>query len=191
MGVAEANMVSLAAGFSKQGFIPVVDTFTQFGVTKGALPLFMANLSQAPVIAVFSHAGLQDAADGASHQCLTYLAKTCALPMTDVYCLSSSEEAFSLMTQAIESFAQAYKEGKVPRTKIFFLGREIFPPTYLPEDYSYKLGQAQIVYSQLENKEKALTLWTAGPLLEQALRAGQILFEKGWKIIVVNASIVN
>ncbi len=191
VGVAEANMVSLAAGFSKQGFIPVVDTFTQFGVTKGALPLFMANLSQAPVIAVFSHAGLQDAADGASHQCLTYLAKTCALPMTDVYCLSSSEEAFSLMTQAIESFAQAYKEGKVPRTKIFFLGREIFPPTYLPEDYSYKLGQAQIVYSQLENKEKALTLWTAGPLLEQALRAGQILFEKGWKIIVVNASIVN
>ena len=191
VGVAEANMVSLAAGFSKQGFIPVVDTFTQFGVTKGALPLFMSNLSQAPVIAVFSHAGLQDAADGASHQCLTYLAKTCALPRTDVYCLSSSEEAFYLMTQAIESFAQAYKEGTVPRTKIFFLGREVFPPTYLSEDYSYQLGKAQIVYSQLENKEKALTLWAAGPLLEQALEAGQVLFEKGWRVIVVNASIIN
>ena len=191
VGVAEANMISLAAGFSKQGFIPVVDTFTQFGVTKGALPLFMANLSQAPVIAVFSHAGFQDAADGASHQCLTYLAKTCALPMTEVYCLSSSEEAFSLMTQAIESFAQAYKEGRVPRTKIFFLGRETFPPAYLSEGYSYKLGKAQIVYSQLENKGKALTLWAAGPLLEQALKAGQILFEEGWKVLVVNASIIN
>lgn len=191
VGVAEANMISLAAGFSKQGFIPVVDTFTQFGVTKGALPLFMANLSQAPVIAVFSHAGFQDAADGASHQCLTYLSKTCSLPMTDVYCLSSSEEAFALMNQAIESFAQAYKEGKTPRTKIFFLGRETFPPSYLPKDYNYKLGKAQVVYSQLKGEGKAVTLWTAGPLLEQALVAGKTLVKKGWKVIVANASIIN
>ena len=191
VGVAEANMISLAAGFSKQGFIPVVDTFTQFGVTKGALPLFMANLSQAPVIAVFSHAGFQDAADGASHQSLTYLAQTGALPNTDVYCLSSSEEAFHLMTQSIESFARAYKEGKTPRTKIFFLGRETFPPSYLPSDYSYKMGKAQVVYSELANKEKAITLWAAGPLLEQALEAGKTLCEKGWKVVVVNASIIN
>lgn len=191
VGVAEANMISLAAGFSKQGFIPVVDTFTQFGVTKGALPLFMANLSQAPVIAVFSHAGFQDAADGASHQSLTYLAQTGALPNTDVYCLSSREEAFHLMTQAIESFAQAYKAGKIPRTKIFFLGRETFPPSYLPLDYSYQMGRAQVVYSQLEGTKEAITLWAAGPLLEQALEAGKRLFEKGWKVIVVNASIIN
>ena len=191
VGVAEANMISLAAGFSKQGFIPVVDTFTQFGVTKGALPLFMANLSQAPVIAVFSHAGFQDAADGASHQSLTYLAQTGALPNTDVYCLSSREEAFHLMTQAIESFARAYTEGETPRTKIFFLGRETFSPSYLPSDYSYKMGKAQIVYSQLENKGKSITLWAAGPLLEQALIAGKKLFEKGWKAIVVNASVIN
>lgn len=191
VGVAEANMVSLAAGFSKEGFIPVVDTFTQFGVTKGALPLFMASLSQAPVIAVFSHAGFQDAADGASHQSLTYLAQTCSLPMTDVYCLSSSAEAFSLMTQAIESFARAYKEGKTPRTQIFFLGRETFPPSYLPEGYDYKLGKAQVVYSELEGKGKAVTLWAEGPLLEQAFQAGNTLVKKGWKVIVANASIIN
>ena len=192
VGVAEANMVSLGAGFSKQGFIPVVDTFTQFGVTKGALPLFMANLSQAPVIAVFSHAGFQDAADGASHQSLTYLAQTGSLPLTDIYCLSSSAEAFALMTQAVQSFAKAYKEGKVPRTKIFFLGREVFPPSYLEEDYAYQLGKAQVVFSNLENAEgKGVTLWVEGPLVEQALSSGKILFEKGWRVKVVNASIVN
>ena len=191
VGVAEANMVSLAAGFSKEGFIPVVDTFTQFGVTKGALPLFMANLSQAPVIAVFSHAGFQDAADGASHQSLTYLAQTSSLPMTDVYCLSSSAEAFSLMTQAIESFAEAYKEGKTPRTKIFFLGRETFAPSYLPDGYDYEMGKAQIVYSHLKGEGKALTLWAAGPLLEQALMAGEMLVKRGWKVIVANASVIN
>ena len=42
-----------------------MDTFGQFGVTKGNLPLTMAALSQAPVIAMFSHVGFQDAADGA------------------------------------------------------------------------------------------------------------------------------
>ena len=220
MGVSEANMISTASGFSKQGFIPIVDTFTQFAVTKGALPLFMANLSQAPVIGVFSHLGLQDAADGASHQCLTYLAQTGSLPMTDVYVLSSREEAFALMIQAVKSFAQAYKTGKTPRTQIFFMGRESFPHSYLNQTgfeisatekvfsscgqdveheflnnktYPYKLGQAQVVSSQgeLDSKGKAVTLWTEGPLLEQALLASQILVKKGWKVIVVNASIIN
>src|SRR5690606_29012469 len=72
VGVAEANMFSVAAGMSKCGYIPVVDTFAQFGVTKGALPLTMAALSEAPIIAILSHTGFQDAADGASHQALTY-----------------------------------------------------------------------------------------------------------------------
>ncbi|MCX6871483.1 MAG: thiamine pyrophosphate-dependent enzyme, partial [Verrucomicrobia bacterium] len=74
VGIAESNMISVAAGLSKVGFIPIVDTFGQFGVTKGNLPLTMAALSQAPVIAMFSHIGFQDAADGASHQATTYLA---------------------------------------------------------------------------------------------------------------------
>src|SRR5262249_25296328 len=49
VGVAEANMISVGAGFAKAGFVPIVDTFGQFGVTKGNLPLTMAALSQAPV----------------------------------------------------------------------------------------------------------------------------------------------
>jgi transketolase len=49
VGVAEANMISTGAGLAKAGFIPVVDTFGQFGVTKGNLPLTMSALSQAPV----------------------------------------------------------------------------------------------------------------------------------------------
>src|SRR5207244_5956256 len=60
VGVAEANMISTGAGFAKSGFIPIVDTFGQFGVTKGNLPLTMAALSQAPVIALFSHVGFQE-----------------------------------------------------------------------------------------------------------------------------------
>ena len=45
VGVAEANMISTAIGLSLSGYIPIVDTFAQFGVTKGALPLTMGSLS--------------------------------------------------------------------------------------------------------------------------------------------------
>jgi transketolase len=80
VGVAESNMISTAIGLSVGGYIPVVDTFAQFGVTKGALPLTMASLSQAPVIALFSHTGFQDAADGASHQALSFYAQVSSIP---------------------------------------------------------------------------------------------------------------
>ena len=123
VGVAESNMISLASGLSSQGFVPIVDTFAQFGVTKGALPLLMAAQSGNPVIAIFSHMGFQDAADGASHQALGFVAMTAALPNTDVYVLSCSEEARQLVGQAIEGFASSQSKGDVPRQKIFFLGR--------------------------------------------------------------------
>jgi transketolase len=86
VGIAEANMVSTGAGLAKAGYIPIVDTFGQFEVTKGNLPLTMAALSQAPLVAIFSHVGFQDAADGASHQASTYFAATSAIPHTVVNC---------------------------------------------------------------------------------------------------------
>src|SRR5579859_7332390 len=101
VGIAESNMISVGAGLSKSGFIPIVDTFGQFGVTKGNLPLTMAALSQSPVIALFSHVGFQDAADGASHQATTYFAATSAIPHTVVIAPSCADEAESLMYQAI------------------------------------------------------------------------------------------
>lgn len=185
VGVAEANMFSVAAGLSKQGFIPIVDTFAQFGVTKGALPLFMASLSASPVIAILSHIGFQDAADGASHQCLTYLAQTGSIPNTIVYTLSSKAEAQSLMEQAIDSFK------KEKKNLIFFLGREKFPPSYLSSNYSYKLGKAQVIFSKLSQSKKACTIVATGTLLEEAWKAGQILAKKNWDIIIVHPSVIN
>ena len=105
VGIAEANMVSVGAGYAKSGYIPIVDTFGQFGVTKGNLPLTMAALSQAPVIAMFSHIGFQDAADGASHQATTYIAAVSSIPHTCVIMPSCPDEAESLMYQAIQRYA--------------------------------------------------------------------------------------
>lgn len=190
IGVAEANMVSVAAGFSKSGYIPIVDTFSQFGVTKGGLPLTMAALSEAPVIAVFSHAGFQDAADGASHQALSYFAQVGAIPHTDVYCLSTSEEAEVLVGQAIESFVLARKKGEVPRSKIFFLGRENFPQSLFANPPHYQLGKGQLVFEKVV-PGKTITLVGAGPLLHQALAAAKALTAEGFGALVVNPSQIN
>ena len=191
VGVAESNMISVGAGLSKEGFIPVVDTFSQFGVTKGALPLVMAALSEAPVIAIFSHAGFQDAADGASHQALSYLSMTSSIPHTDVYCLATSVEAHALVTQAIEKFAKDKKEGRVPHTQIFFLGRETFPLSCMEDSYKYELGRSQLVFDNSSGFEKSVTVVAAGPLLHQALIAAKSLQEEAVGTIVIHPSVIN
>lgn len=190
VGVAESNMVSTAAGLSIGGFIPVVDTFAQFGVTKGALPITMANLSLGPVIAVFSHTGFQDAADGASHQALSFFAQVSSIPHTEVYALTSSSEADALVSQAIDRFANDRKGGKVPPSMIFFLGRENFPRTYVNE-LTYKLGHAQEIHSDAPQANKAVTIVAAGSLLPEALKAAKALKEKGIGSIVINPSSIN
>lgn len=191
IGVAESNMISMAAGVSKEGFIPIVDTFAQFGVTKGGLPLTMAALSEAPIICIFSHVGFQDAADGASHQALTYFAMTSAIPHTDVYALTSSVEAEALLSQAIDEFASERKAGRVPHSKIFFLGRENFPTRYLTSDYKYRLGNAQVVFDNTDKYTNGVTIVASGALLHQALEAAYVLEGESRGVCVVNPSSIN
>ncbi|MCB9026955.1 MAG: transketolase [Bdellovibrionaceae bacterium] len=191
VGVAESNMVSVGIGLSKEGYIPIVDTFSQFGVTKGALPLIMSALSQGPVIAIFSHAGFQDAADGASHQSLSYLAMTNSIPYTDSYVLSCSLEAEELVTQAIQDFVDKKKKGEVPRSKIFFLGRENFPRWVNKENETYTLNKAKVVFDNTDRFDHSVTLVAAGPLLFHALMASEELATENCGTIVVNPSVIN
>lgn len=190
VGVAESNMVSAAVGLSKLGYIPVVDTFAQFGVTKGALPLTMGALSEAPIIAVFSHTGFQDAADGASHQALSYLAMMSSIPHVDVFSLSCSEEADALLFSTIENFANSWKAGKVPNSAIFFLGRENFPKSYVAGT-KYDLQKAQVLMDTTVGKAKAVTIATTGSLVPQALEAARALESKGVGAVVINSAKIN
>ena len=185
VGIAEANMISVGAGFAKVGFIPVVDTFGQFGITKGNLPLTMAALSQAPVIALFSHVGFQDAADGASHQATTYFAVTSPIPHTTVISPSCSDEAESLMYQAIEQYAADRKSGKDGQSYIFFVGRENYPVAWV-EGATYPWGKAQVL-----RKGKDITLIGCGPLLNAAIEAGKKLAAEGIEATVINNPFIN
>jgi transketolase len=191
VGIAESNMISVAIGLSKEGYIPVVDTFAQFGVTKGALPLIMSALSQGPVIAIFSHAGFQDAADGASHQALSYFAMTHSIPYTDTYMLSCSGEAEMLVTQAIEEFANAKKQGKVPHSKIFFLGRENFPRWMQTENENYKLGKSFLVFDNTSEFSKSIIIAATGPMVFNSLAAAKELGRQNVGCAIINPIAIN
>jgi transketolase len=186
VGVAESNMVSVGAGLAASGMIPVVDTFAQFGTTKGALPLTMANLSQAPVICVYSHTGFQDAADGASHQALSYFAMSQAIADVEVISLSCSDEAYALVTQAVEDYAAKVERGETPKSTVFFLGRENFP-RYYQDGETYKLG-SQKVYKSSGGSSKRLTLAVNGSLMMEAFCAKAELEKEGIDTDIVHVS---
>ncbi|HEX9045394.1 MAG TPA: transketolase C-terminal domain-containing protein, partial [Verrucomicrobiae bacterium] len=185
VGIAEANMISVGAGLAKTGFIPIVDTFGQFGVTKGNLPLTMAALSQAPVIAMFSHVGFQDAADGASHQATTFFAAVSAIPHTCVIAPSCPDEAESLMYQAIQKYAADRAAGKDGENYIFFVGRENYPMSWI-EGAKYPWGKAQILSEGTD-----VVLIGCGVLVNKAIEAGKQLAAKGIKATVINNPFVN
>ena len=185
VGIAEANMISVGAGYAKSGYIPIVDTFGQFGVTKGNLPLTMAALSQAPVIAMFSHIGFQDAADGASHQATTYIAAVSSIPHTCVIMPSCPDEAESLMYQAIHRYAADRAAGKDGESYIFFVGRENYPMSWVP-GATYPWGKAQVLAQGTD-----VVLIGCGVLLDKAISAGKQLAEQGVKATVINNPFVN
>ncbi len=185
VGIAEANMISVGAGFSKAGFIPVVDTFGQFGVTKGNLPLTMAALSQAPVIAMFSHIGFQDAADGASHQATTYYAAVSAIPHTVVITPSCPDEAEALMYEAIKRLAADRAAGKDGESYIFFVGRENYPLRWI-EGATYPWGKAQVLQQGTD-----VVLIACGVLVNKAIDAGKKLAAQGIKATVINNPFTN
>ena len=183
IGIAESNMVSTAAGLSKLGYIPVVDTFAAFGVTKGNLPFVMAALSQCPMIAVFSHTGFQDAADGASHQSLTYLAAMSSIPYTNVIVVSSSEEAEKLMTEAINDIELSRIERRAASSYVFFVGRENFPASL---NTPIEMGKPQII---ADGKDGVIV--ACGPMVAKALKAKEELKASGIDLAVVNNHAIN
>lgn len=185
VGVAESNMVSTAVGMSKLGFIPVVDTFAAFGVTKGNLPLIMASLSQAPVIAVFSHTGFQDAADGASHQSLTYLSAVSSIPHLNVVNLASAKEAEEYIYKAAKKIASDREAGSDGESYVFFLGRENFT-LETKEGLDYELHSPQKL-----TEGKDLAIVASGSLVGKALSAQSKLKEKGIEATVISHSFVN
>jgi transketolase len=186
VGVAEANMVSTCTGLAKTGFLPVADTFSQFGTTKGNLPIIMAALSQGPLVAAFTHAGFQDAADGASHEATTYFAAVSSIPHTLAIAASCSEQADALMLEAFRRLAKERQAGKDGESAIFFAGREDFPARIGERPNGYPWGKAEVL-----RKGKDVAIVACGPMVPLALEAAELLAKDGKQAAVIDSPFVN
>ena len=186
VGVAEANMISTCTGLAKTGFLPVADTFSQFGITKGNLPIIMAALSQGPIVAAFTHAGFQDAADGASHEATTYFAAVSSIPHTLAVAASCSEQAEALMLEAFRRLAKDRQAGKDGENAIFFAGREDFPARIGERPNGYPWGKAEVL-----RQGKDVVIVACGPMVPLALEAAELLGKEGKQAAVVDNPFVN
>jgi transketolase len=112
-----------------------------------------------------------------------------SIPHVDVYCLTCSEEAESLMTQAIENFAATRMAGKIPHSTVFFLGRENFPKTFAA-GATYQLGKAQIIRDEASSG-KSVTILASGSCMVQAVHAGEQLKAMGIGSVIINPGMHN
>ena len=170
-GIAEANMIGIAAGLTIGGKIPYATTFANFGSGRvyDQIRQSVAYSDKNVKIAV-SHAGLTLGEDGATHQILEDIAMMRAMPNMTVInpCDYNQTKA---ATKAVADF-----EGPV----YLRFGRPVVP-VFTPADQKFEIGKAWMV-----NEGKDVTIIATGHLVWEAIKAGEILAEQG-----IDAEIIN
>ena len=109
VGVAEANMVDIAAGMATCGLRPVVNTFALFLTLKAADQVRnIVCYNKLPVILAGNYAGLSDSYDGASHQSILDLAIMRAMPNLTVVVPADEVELCQALTVALRRDGPVY-----------------------------------------------------------------------------------
>ncbi|MFB3826764.1 MAG: transketolase family protein [Bryobacteraceae bacterium] len=109
VGVAEANMIDIAAGMATCGLRPVINTFALFVTLKGADQVRnIVAYNNLPVIMAGTYAGLSDSYDGASHQSVLDLSIMRAMPNVAVVVPADNVEAGQALTAALRRDGPTY-----------------------------------------------------------------------------------
>ena len=172
MGIAEGNMMSVAAGISTCGKIPFVSTFAVFA--SGRAFEQIRNSICYPELNVkicATHAGITVGEDGASHQSVEDISLMRSIPNMTVICPSDDVETEA----AINAIAQ-YNGPCYVR-----LGRSAVNTINDGENYKFEIGKAVTL-----REGKDATIVATGIMVEAALDAYNILAEEGIKVKVVN-----
>ena len=171
VGVAEANMSAMAAGFASVGKIPFVNTFATFITTIGLLSArIFGSYSHLNVKFMGAYGGLSDAYDGPSHHSIEDLAIMRALPNFRVYVASDETLTDWLVRHAIESKGPMYVR----------LSRDVFPSVYEPGT-RFEDGKGRVL-----RKGKDATIVACGVMAGLALDAAKTLASEGIDTAVVD-----
>jgi len=172
LGIAEQNIMGVAAGMALSGKIPFAATYGVFSALRTTDQIRVSICyNNIPVKIGGAHAGISVGPDGATHQALEDIAVMRALPNMTI--LSPCDA-----TQAAQATEAAVTQ--VPGPAYIRFGREAVPD-FIPEDLPFVPGKAQKLKDGSD-----LTLIATGHMIWEALQAAKILDKEGIHVSVLN-----
>ena len=171
-GIAECNMVGIAAGLATAGKIPFVSSFAMFAAGRAFEQV--RNSVGYPHLNVkigATHAGITVGEDGASHQCNEDIALMRTIPGMVVMCPADDIEAKAAVKAAAEYVGPVYMR----------FGRAACPVINDKPDYKFEIGKGTVVREGTD-----LTIVATGICVGNALEAAEMLAAEGISAEVIN-----
>lgn len=174
-GIAEGDMMCVAAGMATMGLVPFASSFAMFAAGRAFEQV--RNSIGYPRLNVkigATHAGISVGEDGASHQCCEDFALMRSIPGMVVICPADDVEA----RQAVKA-AYAY-EGPV----YLRFGR-LAVPVFHDDDYKFEIGKGEVIKEGTD-----VTIIANGLMVAEAIEAGKALEEKGISAEIINIATI-
>lgn len=171
MGIAEQNMIGVAAGLARAGKIPFASSFAMFAVGRAWEQLRNAvghNYLNVKVCA--THAGLTVGEDGGSHQIIEDIAITRTIPHMTVIVPGDATEAEQVIRAVAEFDGPVYV--RLSRAK---------SPILFDKDYKFEIGKGNLV-----TEGSDVTIVACGIMLARSLEAVKELKAKGISAELIN-----
>lgn len=175
-GIAEGNMISVAAGIATTGMNVFASSFAMFAAGRAFEQI--RNSIGYPHLNVkigATHAGITVGEDGATHQCLEDIALMRTIPGMVVINPADAVEA-----RAVVEWALGYKGPAYIR-----FGRAAVPVIFDKETYKFELGKNRTL-----REGKDVTIYASGFTVGIALEAAEILASEGVSARVVNVATI-
>lgn len=178
-GIAEQDMVSMAGGLAKLGFLPVVNSFASFLASRANEQIYNNCTEKTKIIYGCHYAGLIPAGPGKSHQSIRDISLLGALPNMEIIQPCNSEETNMVVdyciNKSLNNCAIRMNIGPSPR-KI-----------ELPAGYNFQYGCGV----SLTNGNDAMLIAYGPVMLHEALTASEILNEQNVRLEIVNMPWLN
>lgn len=174
-GIAESNMVSVAAGLSTMGYVPFASSFAMFAAGRAFEQI--RNSIGYPHLNVkigATHAGISVGEDGASHQCCEDFALMRSIPGMVVICPADDVEARQAVIAAYNYNGPVYLR----------FGR-LAVPVFHSEDYKFEIGKGELV-----KEGSDVTIIANGLMVAEAIDAAKELETQGIDAEVINIATI-
>lgn len=169
VGIAEQNMIGIAAGMAKEGMHVWTTTYASFATTR-VLDQVKVNMGymKLPIHLIGLTAGLSVGVLGATHMAIEDIAIMRAIPNITILSPADCHETMKLIMAA----------SKLDKPVYIRLSGTMRVPIVYKEDYTIEIGKAIKV---VENKEAEVAIISTGSMVNESILAASILFEKGIK----------